>query len=146
MTCGCNGNTNQNFTDYTVNDGRNLPVAYNLGGIAANATITTAKWVEIRNYITTERARRGAGAVSDTDLTGTIEANDLNNLTSHINYHWSDGYVGATATITATNVNYVVDKLNYCGNVCICNCNYCTCNCNYCTCNCNYACTCNCNY
>mgnify|MGYP000075924011 FL=1 len=146
MSCGCNGHSVPNYTAASPYDGHNYPVAYNLGGVSAGDIITSGKWVEIRNYITTERARRGAGAVSDTGLSGTIEANDLNNLTSHINYHWSDGYVGATATITATNVNYVVDKLNYCGTVCICNCNYCTCNCNYCTCNCNYACTCNCNY
>jgi len=49
-------------------------------------------------------------------------------------------------SITALNINKLLNDLQAAGNICTCNCNYCTCNCNYCTCNCNYSCTCNCNY
>lgn len=48
--------------------------------------------------------------------------------------------------ISSSHIQQLVDKINYAGTFCVCNCNYCTCNCNYCTCNCNYSCTCNCNY
>jgi len=142
---GCGGNTNPNYTDSKTTDGHVNPVTYSLSKIEAGNLISATKWVEIRDFINTERARRGNGAVSDTGLSGIIEARDLNHLTDQINYYWTDGFVDASATVTASNINYVIDKIKACGEVCICNCNYCTCNCNYCTCNCNY-CTCDCNY
>ena len=121
-------------------------VSYNIGDVSSGSTITSAKFVELRNNINAERARRGAGGVPDTGLSGTIEAYDLNTLTNYINYYWTDGGVSPSTTIAASHINYIIDKIQYCGSVCLCNCNYCTCNCNYCTCNCDYSCTCNCNY
>lgn len=120
-------------------------VTYNIGDASSGSTITSAKFVELRNNINSERARRGHGGMPDTGLSGTIEANDLNTLSSHINYYWSDGYVSSGAAIAASHINYIIDKLQHCGTICVCNCHYCTCNCNYCTCNCDY-CTCNCAY
>jgi len=59
---------------------------------------------------------------------------------------YTSGIRDLSATILASEINSIIDKVQAAGAVCTCNCNYCTCNCNYCTCNCNYACTCNCNY
>jgi hypothetical protein len=121
-------------------------VTYSIGYVGAGGTVEAAKWVELRNNINTERSRRGAGGVPDTGLYDIVEVQDLNTLSSYINYYWGDGYVDSNTTIAASHINYIIDKIAYCGSVCLCNCNYCTCNCNYCTCNCDYSCTCNCNY
>jgi hypothetical protein len=121
-------------------------VSYPIGRVAAGDDIVASKWVELRNNINAERSRRGFGGVPDTGLYDIIEVQDLNTLSSYINYYWSDGYVDSSTTVAAGHINYIIDKIQYCGSICVCNCNYCTCNCNYCTCNCNYSCTCNCNY
>jgi len=153
---GCGAHIAINITDTKTTDGHVNPVEYNLSKIEAGNLITTKKWEEIRNFINLENVRRSLvefsdanmkskGSVQDTGLSGIIEARDLNHLTDKINYWWTDGFVDASATVTASNVNYVIDKIIACGTECVCNCNYCTCNCNYCTCNCNY-CTCDCNY
>lgn len=121
-------------------------VSYPIGYVGAGGTIEAAKFVELRNNINSERSRRGYGGVPDTGLYDIVEVQDLNTLSSYINYYWSDGYVDSSTLISASHINYIIDKINACGAVCLCNCDYCTCNCNYCTCNCDYACTCNCNY
>lgn len=122
------------------------PVTYNISDVATGSIIYASKWTEIYNTINSERARRGAAAIANPGFSGVIEANDLNTLSNGINYYWSDGIVSAGTGITAQQINYLIDKVQYCGSICVCDCAYCTCNCNYCTCNCNYSCTCNCNY
>jgi hypothetical protein len=121
-------------------------VSYPINDVAPNTIIGSAKWTELFNNINAERARRGHGAIGNPGFSGTIQASDLNALSGGINYYWSDGIVGTTQKVTAADINTVIDKIQHCGTICVCNCNYCTCNCNYCTCNCNYSCTCNCNY
>lgn len=121
-------------------------VGYPIATVGAGQTITGSKWTEVFNSINSERSRRGHGGIGNPGFSGLVQAYDLNTLTGGINYYWSDGYKNANELVTAGDINYVIGKLQSCGNVCICNCNYCTCNCNYCTCNCNYSCTCNCNY
>jgi hypothetical protein len=120
--------------------------SYPINDVATGALIGSAKWTELLNNINAERARRGHGGIGNPGFSGIIQASDLNTLIGGINYYWTDGAVGTTQQVTATDINAVIDKIQACGAVCVCNCNYCTCNCNYCTCNCNYSCTCNCNY
>ena len=107
-----------------------------------------SKWLEVYNTINSVRSRRGSGTIGNPGIgvSSSITANILNTLTNNINYYWSDGTVSTGTTITAAHLNYVIDKVVYCGTICVCNCAYCTCNCNYCTCDCDYSCTCNCNY
>lgn len=121
-------------------------VSYPINDVTVGQVIGSTKWTELFNNINSERARRGHGAIGNPGFTGVIQASDLNALLGGINYYWSTGAVNSTYQVTATDINNVIDKIQACGAVCICNCNYCTCNCNYCTCNCNYSCTCNCNY
>lgn len=121
-------------------------VSYPINDVSEGALIGSAKWTELFNNINAERARRGNSAIGNPGFSGTIQATDLNALLAGINYYWSTGAVNTTHKVTAADVNAVIDKIQACGAVCVCNCNYCTCNCNYCTCNCNYSCTCNCNY
>ena len=121
-------------------------VSYPINDVAIGDTITGAKWQEVFNNINAERGRRGNGAIGNPGFSGVITASDLNALVGGINYYWSDGYKSVNENVTATDINNVIDKIQYAGTICVCNCNYCTCNCNYCTCNCDYSCTCNCNY
>ena len=148
MSCGCNGHYTPNFWSCVCNthDGHVYPATYNIADVGSAWVIDDAKWTEIYNNINAERARRGSGAIGNPGFSGNVEVNDLNTLSSGINYYWSDGYVDTNTLISAGHINYLIDKIQAAGAVCVCNCNYCTCNCNYCTCNCNYGCTCYCNY
>jgi hypothetical protein len=121
-------------------------VSYPISDVASGNVIGSAKWTDIFNSINSERARRGNSGIGNPGFSGVVQASDLNALLGGINYYWADGAKAIGQQVTASDINSVIDKLQYCGTVCVCNCNYCTCNCNYCTCNCNYACTCNCNY
>jgi Chaperone of endosialidase len=148
MSCGCNGHVSSGsaWFNYTVTSNPINPVTYSIVKPTSASNIIGSKWTEIYNTINTERARRGAASISNPGFSGNVEANDLNTLSNGINYYWSDGIVSVGTNISASDLSYLIDKVTYCGSVCLCNCAYCTCNCNYCTCNCNYGCTCNCNY
>lgn len=148
MSCGCNGHWTPNFRKCTCNafDGHVNPVSYSIGDVPTGGIIYASKWTELYNNINTERARRGHGGIGNPVFSGNIEVNDFNTLTGGINYYWSDGYVDSSTQINAGHINYLIDKIQAAGAVCVCQCNYCTCQCDYCTCNCNYGCTCYCNY
>ena len=144
---GCSGHNPPNYYHNAGPWSPIYPVSYSIAKPTAGSLIQSAKWAEVVNTINSERARRGNAAMGNPVYGGKkITASDINSLSAHINYYWSDGIYSSSTTIYASHLNYVIDKVVYCGTVCVCNCNYCTCNCNYCTCNCNYSCTCNCNY
>lgn len=129
-----------NFYDNSI-----YPVTYTIGRPGAGEIVLLSKWDEVYNYINKERTRRGQGSMPYYNSSA-IYASNLTQFSNYINFRWSDGQASAGTYVTATGIDYVIDKINALSTECICNCNYCTCNCNYCTCNCDYACTCNCNY
>lgn len=146
MTCGCNGHSAPNYTSVNVINGPVNPVSYSVADVGVGNIIDNAKWEDLYNKINQERARRGSSAMANPGFTGTIQASDMVALHQGINYYWTTTQASVGGTITSVHINDLIDKLQYAGSICVCNCNYCTCNCNYCTCNCNYSCTCNCNY
>lgn len=146
MTCGCNGHSVPNYTSVNAYNNAVNPVSYSIADVATGSLIDNAKWSEVLTRINQERARRGNSAISDPGFTGTIQASDMTALHNGINYYWSTTLAATGSTVNAAHINELIDKIQYSGSVCVCNCAYCTCNCNYCTCNCNYSCTCNCNY
>lgn len=144
-------------------------VSYSQANVSIGDTITAAKWNSIMGQARDENNRRGKSGTTFS-LSTNISALDYNSIISLFNVGdsrtdevYNDGAVtkttwGPTAapsvpsdvaagsTITASQLNTLIQRIKDAGSVCTCNCNYCTCNCNYCTCNCNYSCTCNCNY
>ena len=124
-------------------------VTYTIADVSVGGTIDNTKWINIRDTINTERARRGDSSMPDPGFDeGTLIQNtDIDALYAAINYNsWAAVDYTTANTIGASDINTLIDRIIFSGAQCICNANYCTCNCNYCTCNCDYACTCNCNY
>ncbi len=123
-------------------------VTYSISDQSAGQIVDNAKFNDIGVKVNLERQRRGH-VTRTYSYSGIIDDAHINALKTGISdAGYAPGFSGVSAgnTVTATNINQMIDKVQAAGNVCVCNCNYCTCNCNYCTCNCNYSCTCNCNY
>jgi hypothetical protein len=149
---------------------RGYGVTWAFGRVSNSNTVLSAKFVEMKTYINTERARRGQAAYDFTtryNTGNTITADDYNTLRSALSISgfgadtfyndaggaggarstYTQGGVGAPtvpAAVSATATITATHLNNLMGNLETAAA-VCLCNCNYCTCNCNY-CTCNCNY
>lgn len=160
--CTCNEANNTLQNKNVIYDSSKLPHTVSVSKVKVGDTITAAKWNEIRNAIVDSNQYRNSisssyGIIGNISVGATITASNYMNLKTHLkeyrNFDIPD--VRAGDTITALQINKLIDAVQRQNQTCTCHCNYCTCQCNNCPCNtqynttctcaCNY-CTCNCNY
>ena len=162
QNCPCNAANNTNTNQSIIYDASKLPHTTIISKVTVGSLITAEKWNEIRSAIIDSNKYRASeetssGIINNISVGAIVTAANYTNLKTHLkDYNRYDiPTVSAGDTITAEQINKLIDAVQGQNLRCTCQCNYCTCQCNNCPCNtqynmtctcaCNY-CTCNCNY
>jgi hypothetical protein len=153
--CTCNAAQNSTVNRNVQYDSSKLPHTVSVSKVKVGDTITAAQWNGIRASIVDSNSYRNSsststGIIGNIPVGADIKASNYMNLKTHLkDYNKYDiPDVSAGDTITAVQINKLIDAIQGQNNLCTCQCNYCTCQCNNCPCNVQYntTCTCYCNY